>query len=413
MNRPELLAPAGDPEKLKTAIEYGADAVYFGGEDFSLRAGSDNFSDDAMRECVDFAHERGKKCYLTLNIYAHNGDISPMRDYLRRIRNIPLDAFLVSDPGVLDLLKEEIPDAHIHLSTQANMTNYMAADFWKKLGVERLVLARELSLDEIKEIHDHTDIELEAFVHGAMCISYSGRCLLSNFLNGRDANKGLCSHPCRWNYTLMEEKRPGEYFPVEEDSRGTYFMNSHDICMIEHIPDMISAGLSSFKIEGRNKTMYYVATITRAYRLAIDSYMSDPENYEFDPELLDEVKKVSHRRFTTGFFYGNPGASAQNYSTSSYIKTYSFTGKVLSFDKETGYAVVEQRNKMDQGDVIEVFGPGKEQFSQVLDEMYDYETGERIESAPHAQQIIKIRMNGNAEAGWLLRKKIDNKESGE
>ena len=358
MNRPELLAPAGDPEKLKTAIEYGADAVYFGGEDFSLRAGSDNFSDDAMRECVDFAHERGKKCYLTLNIYAHNGDIAPMREYLRRIRNIPLDAFLVSDPGVLDLLKEEIPDAHIHLSTQANMTNYMAADFWKKLGVERLVLARELSLDEIKEIHDHTDIELEAFVHGAMCISYSGRCLLSNFLSGRDANKGLCSHPCRWNYTLMEEKRPGEYFPVEEDSRGTYFMNSHDICMIEHIPDMIKAGLSSFKIEGRNKTMYYVATITRAYRLAIDSYMSDPENYQFDPELLDEVKKVSHRRFTTGFFYGNPGASAQNYSTSSYIKAYSFTGKVLSFDKETGYAVVEQRNKMDQGDVIEVFGPG-------------------------------------------------------
>ncbi len=407
MNKPELLAPAGDPEKLRAAIEYGADAVYFGGEDFSLRSGSNNFGVDDMRESVEFAHDRGKKCYLTLNIYAHNGDIEPMREYLRKIRDIPVDAFLVSDPGVLNILREEIPDAHIHLSTQANMTNYMAAEFWKAQGVERLVLARELSFDEIREIHDRCDIELEAFVHGAMCISYSGRCLLSNFMSSRDANKGLCSHPCRWKYSLMEEKRPGEYFPVEEDSRGTYFMNSHDLCMIEHIPDLIDSGLSSLKIEGRMKTMYYVATVVRAYRLAIDSYFEDPAGYRLDPELYDEVCKVSHRHFTTGFFYGDPKDSAQNYTSSSYIKEYSFIGKVLTYDKNTGLAVVEQRNKMEKGDVIELFGPGKDQFSQVLTEMYDNETGEQICSAPHAQQVIRIRLDHDAAAGWLLRKKTD------
>lgn len=406
MNRIELLAPAGDPEKFRIAIEYGADAVYFGGEDFSLRSASDNFTEEDMRECVDFAHSRGKKCYLTLNIYAHNDDIGRIRGYLERIKDIPLDAFLVSDPGVMDTLKSVIPDAHIHLSTQANMTNYAAADFWKSLGVERLVLARELSLKEIKEIHDHTDIELEAFVHGAMCISYSGRCLLSNFMSGRDANKGMCSHPCRWNYTLMEEKRPGEYFPVEEDSRGTYFMNSHDLCMIEHIPDLIESGISSLKIEGRMKTVYYVASTVRAYRQAIDAYYADPENYRFDKAWLDEVGKASHREFTTGFFYGNPGASAQNYTSSNYIKTYSFVGKVRSYDEKTGFAIVEQRNKMVKGETIEVFGPYDE-FSQTLDEMYDLETGEELDQAPHAQQMLKIRMAGPVKENYLIRKKTD------
>lgn len=405
-DRIELLAPAGDPEKLKIAIEYGADAVYFGGEDYSLRSQSDNFSDDDIRECVEYAHERGKKCYLTLNIYAHNGDIEPMKAYLERIKEIPIDAFLVSDPGVLAVLRSVIPDAHVHLSTQANMTNYMAAEFWKSLGVERLVLARELTLKEIKDIHDKVDIELEAFVHGAMCISYSGRCLLSNFMSGRDANKGLCSHPCRWNYSLMEEKRPGEYFPVEEDSRGTYFMNSHDLCMIQHIPDLINAGLSSLKIEGRMKSVYYVAATVRAYRLAIDAYYEDPEGWKPDDELYSEVCKVSHRNFTTGFFYGNPGASAQNYSSSTYIKEYSFTGKVISYDEDTGTALVEQRNKMTTGDTIEVFGPGNASFSQVLTEMYDAETGERLESCPHAQQMIRIKMEKPVKENYLLRKKI-------
>ena len=405
-DRIELLAPAGDPEKLKIAIEYGADAVYFGGEDYSLRSQSDNFSDDDIRECVEYAHERGRKCYLTLNIYAHNGDIEPMKAYLERIKDIPIDAFLVSDPGVLAVLRSVIPDAHVHLSTQANMTNYMAAEFWKSLGVERLVLARELTLKEIKDIRGRVDIELEAFVHGAMCISYSGRCLLSNFMSGRDANKGLCSHPCRWNYSLMEEKRPGEYFPVEEDSRGTYFMNSHDLCMIQHIPDLINAGLSSLKIEGRMKSVYYVAATVRAYRLAIDAYYEDPEGWKPDDELYSEVCKVSHRNFTTGFFYGNPGASAQNYSSSTYIKEYSFTGKVISYDEDTGTALVEQRNKMTLGDTIEVLGPGNTSFSQVLTEMYDAETGERLESCPHAQQMIRIKMEKPVKENYLLRKKI-------
>ena len=406
MDKIELLAPAGDPEKLKIALEYGADAVYFGGEDFSLRSQSGGFSEEEMRESVAYAHNMGRKCYLTLNIYAHNDDIEKIREYLERIKDIPVDAFLISDPGVMDTLKEVIPDAHIHLSTQANMTNYKAADFWKKLGVERLVLARELSLKEIEEIHKTSDIELEAFVHGAMCISYSGRCLLSNFMSGRDANKGLCSHPCRWEYTLMEEKRPGEYFPVEEDSRGTYFMNSHDLCMIEHIPDLIKSGISSLKIEGRMKTVYYVAATVRAYRIAIDSYYRDPENYRFDESLLSEVGKVSHREFTTGFFYGDPGSSAQNYSSSNYIKTYSFTGKVISYDECDGFATVEQRNKMVEGDTIEVFGPGDNLFSQKLEEMYDLETGDRITSAPHAQQMLRIKMEHPVKENYLIRKEI-------
>ena len=406
MDKIELLAPAGDPEKLKIALEYGADAVYFGGEDFSLRSQSGGFSEEEMRESVAYAHNMGRKCYLTLNIYAHNDDIEKIREYLERIKDIPVDAFLISDPGVMDTLKEVIPDAHIHLSTQANMTNYKAADFWKKLGVERLVLARELSLKEIKEIHKASDIELEAFVHGAMCISYSGRCLLSNFMSGRDANKGLCSHPCRWEYTLMEEKRPGEYFPVEEDSRGTYFMNSHDLCMIEHIPDLIESGISSLKIEGRMKTVYYVAATVRAYRIAIDSYYRDPENYRFDESLLSEVGKVSHREFTTGFFYGDPGSSAQNYSSSNYLKTYSFTGKVISYDECDGFATVEQRNKMVEGDTIEVFGPGDNLFSQKLEEMYDLETGDRITSAPHAQQMLRIKMEHPVKENYLIRKEI-------
>ena len=406
MDKIELLAPAGDPEKLKIALEYGADAVYFGGEDFSLRSQTGGFSVEEMRDSVAYAHSLGRKCYLTLNIYAHNDDIGKIKDYLERIKDIPVDAFLISDPGVMDTLKEVIPDAHIHLSTQANMTNYKAADFWKKLGVERLVLARELSLKEIEEIHKASDIELEAFVHGAMCISYSGRCLLSNFMSGRDANKGLCSHPCRWEYTLMEEKRPGEYFPVEEDSRGTYFMNSHDLCMIEHIPDLIESGISSLKIEGRMKTVYYVAATVRAYRLAIDSYYRDPENYRFDESLLSEVGKVSHREFTTGFFYGEPGSSAQNYSSSNYIKTYSFTGKVISYDEKTGFAEVEQRNKMVVGDNIEVFGPGDNLFSHKLEEMYDLKTGEKVMSAPHAQQMLRIKMEHPVKENYLIRKEI-------
>ena len=405
-NKFELLAPAGDLEKLKTAIIYGADAVYFGGEMFSLRAGAGNLTFDEMREGVAFAHERGKKCYLTINIFAHNEDIEPLTKYLETVREIDIDAFIVSDPGIVDLIQEIIPDAEIHLSTQANMTNYRTANFWHKMGVERLVLARELTFKEIKEIRKNIpeEMELEAFVHGAMCISYSGRCLLSNFMIERDANRGACAHPCRWKYALVEEKRPGEYYPVEEDERGTYILNSRDLCMIEHLPEIIESGIMSAKIEGRMKSVFYVATIVHAYRKAIDAYFADPENYKFNPEWMQELKKVSHREFTTGFYFDKPTNKDQNYQTSAYTRDYSFVGVVREYDETTGYAVVEQRNKMSVGEEIEIFGPDIEFFAQDITEMYDNASGEPIESAPHPQQIIKMKMAQPVKPNYILRK---------
>lgn len=403
----ELLAPAGDLEKLKTAIVYGADAVYFGGEMFSLRAGAGNLTIEEMKEGVAFAHERGKRCYLTINIFAHNEDIEPLTKYLMDIKDIGLDAFIVSDPGIIDLIQEVIPGAEIHLSTQANMTNYRTANFWHKMGVERLVLARELTFKEIIEIRKNIpeDMELEAFVHGAMCISYSGRCLLSNFMIERDANRGACAHPCRWKYALVEEKRPGEYFPVEEDERGTYILNSRDLCMIEHLPEIIESGIMSAKIEGRMKSVFYVATIVHAYRKAIDAYFADPENYQFNPEWMNELKKVSHREFTTGFYFDKPTNKDQNYQTSAYTRDYAFVGVVRSYDEETGYAIVEQRNKMSVGEEIEIFGPDIEFFAMDITEMYDAESGEAIESAPHPQQIIKMKMDKPVKPDYILRKK--------
>ena len=315
MQKIELLAPAGDMEKLKTAVRYGADAVYFGGEVFSLRAGAGNLTVDEMKDAMEFLHTHGAKGYLTINIYPHNEDILPLQEYIQQIRDIPIDAFLVSDPGVMQLVKDGIPNAEIHLSTQANTTNYLSANFWVSQGVKRIVAAREMSLKEIREMREHLpeDIEIEAFLHGAMCISYSGRCLLSNYMVGRDANRGQCTHPCRWKYHLMEEKRPGEYFPIEEDDRGSYIMNSRDLCMLDCLPDMINAGVTSLKIEGRMKSAYYVATVVSAYRAALDSYMKDPENYEFKQEWYDELCKASHRDFTHGFFYQKPSNRDQNY----------------------------------------------------------------------------------------------------
>ncbi len=403
----ELLAPAGDLEKLKAAVIYGADAVYFGGEMFSLRAGAGNLTIDEMREGIAFAHERGRRCYLALNIFAHNEDIEPLTAYLWSIRDLELDAFIISDPGVIDLVQEIIPDAEIHLSTQANMTNYRTAGFWNKMGVKRLVLARELTFDEIRGIRDHIPegMELEAFVHGAMCISYSGRCLLSNFMIERDANRGMCAHPCRWKYSLVEEKRPGEYYPVEEDERGTYILNSRDLCMIEHIPELVESGIMSAKIEGRMKSVFYVATIVHAYRQAIDAYFDDPEHYCFDPSWLSELKKVSHREFTTGFYFDQPTNKDQNYQTSAYTRDYSFVGLVRSYDQQTGYAVVEQRNKMSLGEEIEVFGPDIPFFTQQITEMYDFESGESLQSAPHPQQILKMKMDRPVKPDYILRKK--------
>lgn len=406
MKKIELLAPAGDIEKLKIAVDYGADAVYFGGEMFSLRAGAGNLTVDEIREGVEYAHERGVKCHMTLNIFAHNEDIEPLKNYLETIKGIPIDAFIVSDPGVICLIREIMPEAELHLSTQANMTNYVTARFWYNQGIRRLVLARELTLNEIKHVRDMLpdDMELEAFVQGAMCISYSGRCLLSNFMIDRDANRGQCAHPCRWKYKLVEEQRPGEYYPVEEDSRGTYILNSKDLCMLEHIPELAQAGISSFKIEGRMKSVFYVATIVSAYRRAIDAYTENPDAYKYNPGWMSELKKASHREFTTGFYFDKPTNEDQNYQTSAYTRDYSFIGMVKDYDAETGMAVVEQRNKMVLGDEIEVFGPGRDFFTQKLDVLLD-EEGEPIEAAPHPQQIVHIRMDQPVAEKYILRKR--------
>ena len=402
----ELLAPAGDMEKLKTAVEFGADAVYFGGEMFSLRAGAGNLSVPEIEKAMDWMHERGAKGYMTVNIYPHNGDILPLRDYISKIRHIPVDAFLVSDPGVMGLLREQIPDAEIHLSTQANTTNYLSAAFWAAHGVKRIVAAREVSLEELAVMRENlpADIELEAFVHGAMCISYSGRCLLSNFMAGRDANRGACTHPCRWKYSLVEEQRPGEYYPIEEDDRGSYIMNSRDLCMIDRIPDLADAGVYSLKIEGRMKSMYYVATVVSAYRTAMDAYLADPEGYSFDPAWYDELCKASHREFTRGFYYNKPTDKDQNYLTSDYIRDYSFVGLVRDTDEKSGLTTVEQRNKFSVGDTVEIFGPHTAYWEETIEEMYD-EDGEPVESAPHPQQILRIRFKRTPGEGFIIRKK--------
>lgn len=407
MKKIELLAPAGDLEKLKTALIYGADAVYFGGEMFSLRSGAGNLTIEEIKEGVDFAHNLGKRAYLTTNIFAHNEDVKPFMEYLNKIKDIPIDGFIISDPGVLAMVKSVIPNAELHLSTQANMTNYMTAKFWQSQGVERIVLARELSLDEIREIYDEVKdtLEIEAFVHGAMCISYSGRCLLSNFMIERDANRGCCAHPCRWKYQIVEEKRPGEYYPIEEDDRGTYIMNSKDLCMLKYVPELIQAGVTSFKIEGRMKSKFYVATVVRAYRKAIDEYLKDPQNYNFDPSWMEEINKASNREFTTGFYFDKPDNTDQNYKTSAYSRDYVFLGVVKNYDETRKIATVEQRNKINIGDEIEVFGPDIDYETMVVKEMFDKESGKAISSAPHAQQIIEIPMDFYVNSEYLLRRK--------
>ncbi len=406
MKKIELLAPAGDLEKLKTAVDYGADAVYFGGELFSLRAGAGNLTIPQMEEGIQYAHAKNVRCYLALNIFAHNEDIPPLEDYLLKIKRLDIDAFIVSDPGIISLIKEIIPQGEIHISTQANMTNYRTAQFWYQQGVRRIVLARELTFEEIRELREKLpeDMELEAFVQGAMCISYSGRCLLSNFMIERDANRGQCAHPCRWKYALVEEQRPGEYYPIEEDKRGTYILNSRDLCMIRHIPELVQAGIASAKIEGRMKSSFYVATIVSAYRKAIDTYYKDPENYVFQESWMEELKKVSHREFTTGFYFNRPTNKDQNYQTSAYTREYTFIGVVKSYDPNTKMAVVEQRNKMSVGEEIEVFGPYTDCFSQKLEVLLD-EDGNPLESAPHPQQILQIKMDQPVKENFMLRKR--------
>ena len=406
MEKPELLAPGGSLSKLKTAIDYGADAVYIGGEAFSLRAAAENFSAEDIKRGLEYAHARGKKVYLTANIIPHNNDIDAFEKYVDEIRPMGFDAVLISDPGMFDIMREKAPEIPIHVSTQANNTNYRSAMMWHKLGATRVVLAREMSFKEIAEIRERipADLELEAFIHGAMCISYSGRCLLSNYMTGRDSNQGMCAHPCRWNYKLVEETRPGEYMDVFENERGTFIFNSKDLCMIEHIPELVKSGISSFKLEGRVKTEYYVATIVGAYRREIDRYFENPEKYTFNEAEFEELCKVSHRPYTTGFYYQKPDASAQVYGSSSYIRDYDLIGIVTDYDEKSGLATVTQRNRFFKGDTVEIIRPMKPFLTQTIERITD-ENGTDIEVANHAEQVVYIPVSEGLEPGAMLRKK--------
>lgn len=405
MNKPELLAPGGSLEKLKTAIEFGADAVYIGGEAFSLRVAAENFSYKDMLKGLDFARERGKKVYLTANILPHNDDIADFEKFIQEIRPMGFDGVLVSDLGMFDMLREMAPEIPIHISTQANNVNWRSALAWYRMGAKRVVVAREMSFKELAQFRAKLpeDLELEAFVHGAMCISYSGRCLLSNYMTSRDANQGHCSHPCRWNYSLVEEKRPGEYMPVYENERGTFIFNSKDLCMIEHIPELVESGITSFKIEGRVKTPYYVATVVGAYRREIDRYCADPKNYKFNTDEYTELCKVSHRPYTTGFYYHKPNENSQVYTSSSYIRDYDLIGMVEDYDKRTGIAQISQRNKFSVGEEVEIIQPQKPYFTMKIRDMKD-EKGNIIETAPHAVMTVYMPVTEPVVKGAMLRR---------
>ena len=408
MNRkkPELLIPASSLEVLKTAVRYGADAVYIGGEAFGLRAKAKNFSMGEMAEGIRFAHERGVKVYVTANILAHNEDLPGVRRYFRELREIGPDALIISDPGVFAIAKEEAPELERNISTQANNTHYGTYLFWYGQGAKRVVSARELSLEEIKEIREHIpdDLEIETFIHGAMCISYSGRCLLSNYFTGRDANRGACTHPCRWKYAVMEESRPGEYLPVYENERGTFLFNSKDLCMIEHMPDVLTAGIDSLKIEGRMKTALYVATVARTYRRAIDDYFESEETYRKNLDWYRaEIGKCTTRQFTTGFFYGKPGSDTQIYDNSTYNQEYIYlgiAGELLS----DGRFSLEQKNKFSVGETIEIMKPSGENIETLVEGIFD-EEGNSQESAPHARQRLQIKLSHSPEKYDILRKK--------
>lgn len=415
MRKPELLIPASSLEVLKIAVLFGADAVYIGGEAFGLRAKAKNFSKEEMKQGIEFAHDHGVRVHVTANILAHNGDLDGARDYFRELKDMRPDALIIADPGMFTLAREICPEIDIHISTQANNTNYMTYLFWNKLGAKRVVSARELSLKEIREIREKIpeDMEIESFIHGAMCISYSGRCLLSSFFTGRDANQGACTHPCRWKYAVMEEKRPGEYFPVYENDRGTYIFNSKDLCMIEHIPEMIDAGIDSFKIEGRMKTALYVATVARTYRKAIDDYLESEEKYRANMEWYRaEIAKCTYRQFTTGFYFGKPDEDTQIYDSNTYVNEYIYLGIVeevkpyVEDTAETGkkYSTVriEQRNKFCMGDEIEIMKPDGRNVEVKVLSMKTQE-GEAVESAPHPQQILYVGLSGQANQFDLLR----------
>ena len=406
MRDTELLIPASSLEVLKAAVLYGADAVYIGGEMYGLRAKAKNFPKEDMAEGIRFAHSRGVKVYITANIVAHNEDLEGIREYFTELREMEPDALIISDPGVFTIAREVCPEIEVHISTQANSTNYATYNFWYAQGASRVVAARELSLRELGEIRAHIpeDMEIEAFVHGAMCISHSGRCLLSNYFTGRNANMGACTHPCRWKYYVMEESRPGEFLPVEENERGTYIFNSKDLCMIEHVPDLIEAGVDSFKIEGRMKTALYVAAVTRTYRRAIDDYRKSPELYRQNLDYYrEEIAKYTYRQFTTGFYYGKTDENAQIYDANTYIKEYTYIGIVQETD-ERGFVKIYQRNKFSVGEEIEIMLPDGTNLQRRVLALED-ENRQPVESAPHPKQEIWIDFGEPLAEGWLLRRK--------
>ena len=412
MRKIELLCPASSLEVLKIAVIFGADAVYIGGEAFGLRAKAKNFSLEEMAEGIKFAHDHGVKVYVTANILAHNYDLDGVRTYFAELRDMKPDrpdGLIIADPAIFMLAKEICPEIERHISTQANNTNYGTFQFWWEMGAKRVVTARELSLREIKEIRDNIpeDMDIETFIHGAMCISYSGRCLLSNYFTGRDANKGACTHPCRWKYSVMEEKRPGEYFPVYENERGTYIFNSKDLCMIEHIPDLIEAGIDSYKIEGRMKTALYVATVARTYRKAIDDYLESPEKYQANmPWYLDQISNCTYRQFTTGFFYGKPSEETQIYDNNTYEKGYTYLG-IVGPKNEDGLYRIEQRNKFSVGEVIEVMKPNGDNIEVTVRRLVD-EKGQEMESCPHPQQVFYVDLGMELDEYDILRRQEED-----
>ncbi|MDR3596697.1 U32 family peptidase [Clostridium sp.] len=401
MNKPELLAPAGNLEKLKTAINFGADAVYLGGSKLNLRASADNFTIEELKEGLEYAHSRGKKVHVTLNVIPHNEDLVGIEEYINELYEIGVDAVLIADPGIFSIAREVVPNLEIHLSTQANNVNYKSALFWHKAGVSRIVAAREMSLEDLKELRKKLpeSCEVEAFVHGAMCMGYSGKCLLSNYITGRDSNRGTCTQPCRFKYHLYEEREPGDYHKVNNSDNGIYFMNSKDLCMIEHIPELIEAGINSLKIEGRIKSAYYVASVVKAYRQAIDKYIEDPKNYKYDPKWMKELEKPSHRAYTTGFYFDEE--VRQNYETSAYIHNYDMIGIVKDYNKETHIATIQQRNKAYNGDLVEVLAIKGENRIIKLEDMRK-ENGEAIESANRPQMIFTVKCDEELEVNDII-----------
>ena len=404
--KPELLAPAGNLEKLKIAFQYGADAVYFGGEAFSLRAAAQNFTFKEIKEGAEFAHNLGKKIYCTVNVMPRNEGIEKLPEFLKSLEDAKVDAVLVSDLGVFRTVQKHT-NLPIHISTQANTVNYEGCNMWHDLGAERVVLARECSLNEIKEIRKYIpeELELEVFVHGAMCMSYSGRCLLSSYMTGRDSNRGACAQSCRWKYSLVEEKRPNQYFPIEEDQHGTYIMNSKDLCMIEHLPELLEAGISSLKIEGRNKSEYYVAIVVNAYRKAIDLYYEDPENYKLPKVLRDEMYKVSHREYNTGFFFSEPKNDAIIYHTNDHVREYDVVAIVHEYDENTQLALCKQRNKFVKGDKVEILSPDSVGESFIVEELYN-EEGELIDGCPHPGMMCKVKIPFKVGKNTFIRKEL-------